>query len=279
VRGEGHLLVFNNGGGRMPESFSSVDEWAPPMDKAGNYIREPDEPFGPTDALWSYSAPNKKDFYSFFISGAQRLPNGNTLIDAGSSGVVFEVTPDHETVWKFTNPIKNVTAPPPGSGPPKLVQVFGSFTRDTMGMKEDQRKKLDEVDDELISKLEKALSAEQQKTLAEPIDFDFSKLPPPGEFLSKFKKDQLKLTEDQLRQMQDLQKEVDAKLEKILSEDQRRDIEDRKKAPPGPGGGPPRTGNTLFRATRYALNYPAFSGRTLTPGKTLVEIQEELDRK
>ncbi len=37
-------------------------------------------------------------------------------------------------------------------------------------------------------------------------------------------------------------------------------------------------GNTLFRATRYALNYPAFTGRTIKPGKTLVEIQKELDK-
>jgi len=34
----------------------------------------------------------------------------------------------------------------------------------------------------------------------------------------------------------------------------------------------------LFRAPRYALNYPAFEGKTLKPGKTLVEIQEERER-
>ena len=32
-------------------------------------------------------------FYSPFISGMQRLPNGNTLITEGSNGRVFEVTP------------------------------------------------------------------------------------------------------------------------------------------------------------------------------------------
>jgi hypothetical protein len=37
-------------------------------------------------------------------------------------------------------------------------------------------------------------------------------------------------------------------------------------------------GNTLFRATRYSLDFPAFKGRTLTPGKTLVELQQELDK-
>jgi hypothetical protein len=137
LSGAGHLLVFNNGSGRTPEDYSSVDEFVPPTDKDGRYTRGKRGPFGPANALWSYSAPNKKDFYSFFISGAQRLPNGNTLINSGATGVVFEVTPEFETVWKFANPFKNIVGGPrPGGGPPKLVQVFSDFTRDSMGMKE-----------------------------------------------------------------------------------------------------------------------------------------------
>ncbi len=38
-------------------------------------------------------------FYSRFLSGAQRLPNGNTLIASGSEGAIFEVTPGGRTVW------------------------------------------------------------------------------------------------------------------------------------------------------------------------------------
>jgi hypothetical protein len=315
LSGAGHLLVFNNGSGRTPEDYSSVDEFVPPTDKDGRYTRGKRGPFGPANALWSYSAPNKKDFYSFFISGAQRLPNGNTLINSGATGVVFEVTPEFETVWKFANPFKNIVGGPrPGGGPPKLVQVFSDFTRDSMGMKEEQRRKLDEIDKELIAKLEKALTAEQQKILAEPIEFDFSKFPAPGEFLSAFKRNKLKLTDAQTKEMQALQKDVDSKLEKVLTEDQKQGIEQAKNrffaggpggpppegrggagpdgkgggrpgGPPagGPGGpppgrgGPPRMGNTLFRATRYALDYPAFAGRTMKSGKTLVELQREMD--
>lgn len=43
-------------------------------------------------------------FYSSYISSAQRLPNGNTLITEGSDGHLLEVTPDHEIVWEFVNP-------------------------------------------------------------------------------------------------------------------------------------------------------------------------------
>ena len=43
-------------------------------------------------------------FYSPFISGMQRLPNGNTLITEGSDGRVFEVTKDHELVGNSSRP-------------------------------------------------------------------------------------------------------------------------------------------------------------------------------
>jgi hypothetical protein len=43
-------------------------------------------------------------FYSGYISGAQRLPNGNTLITEGADGRLFEVTPEHELVWEYVNP-------------------------------------------------------------------------------------------------------------------------------------------------------------------------------
>lgn len=43
-------------------------------------------------------------FYSPFISSAQRLENGNTLITEGSDGRVFEVTRDHEIVFEYISP-------------------------------------------------------------------------------------------------------------------------------------------------------------------------------
>ncbi len=44
------------------------------------------------------------EFYGQNISGAQRLPNGNTLICEGPTGRIFEVTDLGETVWSYQNP-------------------------------------------------------------------------------------------------------------------------------------------------------------------------------
>src|SRR6185436_9994945 len=146
--------------------------------------------------------PNKTDFFSWFISGAQRLPNGNTLINGGAQGIVFEVTPEKEVVWKFTNPFKN--RPPPGSSAPKPFEVLTKDARDFLGLKEDQRKKFDEIDKELNVKLDEVVSAEQRKILNERNDIDLSKVPA-GDYLSVFRREKLKLTDAQTKALQAIQ--------------------------------------------------------------------------
>jgi hypothetical protein len=99
--GEGNILVFNNGGGRPDGNYSSVDEIAPPVDSAGNYTLIPGSAYGPEEQTWVYTADNPTDFYADRISGAQRLPNGNTLICSGTDGYFFEVTADKQIVWEY----------------------------------------------------------------------------------------------------------------------------------------------------------------------------------
>ena len=42
--------------------------------------------------------------FAAIISSAQRLPNGNTLLDYGSLGHFVEATPDGTIVWEYENP-------------------------------------------------------------------------------------------------------------------------------------------------------------------------------
>ena len=86
----GNILVFDNGSRRRkrPPDYSRVVEVNP---KTG-------------EIEWEYMADPPRSFYSHFISGAQRLPNGNTLICEGAWGRFFEVTLDKEVVWEFISP-------------------------------------------------------------------------------------------------------------------------------------------------------------------------------
>lgn len=104
--GAGHITVFNNGDGRPDGRYSTVDEFIPACDSTGSYARPaPGTPFGPSGPCWSYAAKRPEDFYSKFMAGARRLPNGNTLICEADSGLFFEVTPDSQIVWRYVNPV------------------------------------------------------------------------------------------------------------------------------------------------------------------------------
>ncbi len=103
--GAGNILVFNNGVGRPGGSYSSIDEIVPPVDENGSYDYTPGAAYAPQTQIWAYTADNPDDFYSSAISGAERLPNGNTLICNGNWGTLFEVTSEAETVWLYVNPV------------------------------------------------------------------------------------------------------------------------------------------------------------------------------
>jgi hypothetical protein len=117
-RGEDGALrvtVFNNGQGRPGVEYSSVDELVLPFDPARGFALEKGAAFGPDAPSWSYSAPDKESFFAHFISGAERLPNGNTLICDGPAGRAFEVTRAGEVVWDYLMPFAGDA--PMGGGP------------------------------------------------------------------------------------------------------------------------------------------------------------------
>ena len=98
--GEGNILVFNNGQGRPQDEYSSVDEIVPPVIDDGNYFLEPGSAYGPEEQVWTYDDIS----YAHYISGAQRLENGNTVICNGPIGRFFEVNSEKEVVWEYINP-------------------------------------------------------------------------------------------------------------------------------------------------------------------------------
>ena len=104
--GAGNILIFNNGDEvtEFRRGYSSVEEIAPPVDGA-NYRLDPGSVYAPAEPVWVYTAARPGDFYAEYISGTQRLPNGNTLICDGVHGTLFEVTPTGKTVWKYINPL------------------------------------------------------------------------------------------------------------------------------------------------------------------------------
>jgi len=105
--GEGHVLVFNNGWERPEGQYSSVEEIETTVDSTGAYPQPPPGmPHEPADAVWTYVADPPGNLYSGVMSGAQRLPNANTLIcEAAPSGTFQEIDPSETLVWLYVNPV------------------------------------------------------------------------------------------------------------------------------------------------------------------------------
>lgn len=98
--GAGNILIFNNGDGQL-RPHTSVVEFTPPLNEDGSYQLGDDGAYGPTELAWEYAPTDEEIFFSWFISGAQRLANGNTLVDHGADARVREVTPEGDIVWEY----------------------------------------------------------------------------------------------------------------------------------------------------------------------------------
>lgn len=81
----GNLLLFDNGTLRGHSRVLEIDPLTEEIE-------------------WEY-APGE-DFHSPYVSGAQRLLNGNTLVCSGNQRWLFEVTPDGDLVWEYERPFR-----------------------------------------------------------------------------------------------------------------------------------------------------------------------------
>lgn len=237
--GAGNMLVFNNGMGRPDGSYSSADEIELPLKADGTYEKEEYLPYGPVSAKWSYHAPEKSDFFSMLISGAQRLPNGNTLIASGNQAMLFEVTPANEIVWVLQLPGGGMGPGGPG-GRPGQRELVPFFLTDMLELTEQQQKTLAEMQKTLDDKLTKILTAEQKEKLNQPFGGGPRFGPPRlGEVVPAFLVGDL--SEEQFEQIKKLQDQVDADLAKLWTEKQKKTLDDfdRQAAGGGPGFGPP----------------------------------------
>jgi hypothetical protein len=132
--GAGNMTCFNNGLGRGGTyTYSTVDEFTPSVDSDGNYSMVAGSALTPKEFTWTYQGTTANPLYSENISGAYRLPNGNTILCSGTVGLFLEVTPAKEIVWKYicpvdqTGPLMQGTLPP--ADPARTAETMNSVFR------------------------------------------------------------------------------------------------------------------------------------------------------
>lgn len=112
--GAGNILVFNNGGWAgygIPNQVSKTGMKTVRVDTSKVIEFDPIS----LEVKWTFTSSDLGEtmiwhqhrFYSPLVSNAQRLPNGNTLIDEGTEGRFIEVTPEKQVVWEYIYPHVN----------------------------------------------------------------------------------------------------------------------------------------------------------------------------
>lgn len=112
----GNILIFDNGTFRHHESST--------------YSRVLEVSRSTKQIVWSYRDRSQPmSFFTPFMGGAQRLPNGNTLITEAVFGRIFEVTPDGQVCFEFVNPDFGSYTDPgvTGDGAEELVEIGFDF--------------------------------------------------------------------------------------------------------------------------------------------------------
>jgi Spy/CpxP family protein refolding chaperone len=158
-----------------------------------------------------------------------------------------------------------------GSNPFQPGQLLPGFMQDQLKLTAEQKKQVEDLQKDVDAKVKEAndklakiLTDEQNKSLKEmrersgrpggPLGGPGGALPaspggpplgfgsgmfPPGQILAAPVQEQLKLTADQKKQVEALQKDTDDKLAKILTDEQNKTLKEMRERfgrPPGPGG-------------------------------------------
>mgnify|MGYP001184441909 FL=1 len=103
--GAGNLLVFDNGGAA---GYGAPNPTAPTGRGTARRAYSRVLEINPVtfEKVWEYAVAGQEQisFFSQYVSSAQRLLNGNTMITEGALGRIFEVTVEKEIVWEYINP-------------------------------------------------------------------------------------------------------------------------------------------------------------------------------
>jgi hypothetical protein len=99
ILANGNMLLFDNLGNFLEPDGSDAGA-------AGGRSRVLEFDPSTMEIAWQYAGTEEEPFESDVRASQERLANGNTLITEETRGRIIEVTPDHEIVWEFVNPVR-----------------------------------------------------------------------------------------------------------------------------------------------------------------------------
>lgn len=147
-------------------------------------------------------------------------------------------------------------------GRPQPGQILSPFFQEFLKLTAEQKKQVEDIQKTVDGKLDKILTGEQKKQLKETGGAPprggpggFGGFPQPGQILPSALEERLKLTPEQKKQREELQKEVDAKLDKLLTAEQKKQLKDMRGGfGRGGFGGMQRPPDAVYKLEVYCLD-------------------------
>jgi phage gpG-like protein len=200
--------------------------------------------------------------------------------------------------WKEMkdNPGRGFGGPggPGGRGPaapPKVGQILSDAVQEQLKLTDEQKKEVVEVQKVADAKLDQLFTDAQKKQWKDLKDNPFRGFGGPGaplklgQIMSDFTQDQLKLTDEQKKEVVELQKVVDTKLDQLFADEQRKQWKEMRDNPfrgfggPGGPGGPGGRGPAAPPKVGQIMSDPVQEQLKLTDEqkKEVVELQKVVD--
>lgn len=103
--GESRIYIYNNGNGRRPEIFSTIDFVDINYSDIAGYPLTPAGYFAPNDFTSTFSPEDSLSIYAPLFSNVQKMKDDHLLVCVGPRGTFIEYDNSGEEVWKYVNPV------------------------------------------------------------------------------------------------------------------------------------------------------------------------------
>lgn len=99
------IYVYNNGNGRSPEIYSTIETIDIESDASGNYPLSIEGYFGPDYFTRTFIPEDSLDIYAPLFSNVVKTEDNRMLVCVGPRGTFIEYDEDGEELWKYISPV------------------------------------------------------------------------------------------------------------------------------------------------------------------------------
>ncbi|MCB0687939.1 MAG: aryl-sulfate sulfotransferase, partial [Saprospiraceae bacterium] len=103
--GQSEVYIYNNGNGRHPDIFSTIERIEIECNESGHYPLSTSGYFLPEQPATTFIPKDSLSIYAPLFSNVLKMDNDHTLVCVGPRGIFIEFDTLGSEVWKYVNPV------------------------------------------------------------------------------------------------------------------------------------------------------------------------------